>query len=98
MPSVFATERFRRWLSELRDKRAKHLIQARIDWLEDGHFGDCKPVGEKVFEMRIHFGPGYRLYFTMHGLELIFLLAGGDKSTQRADIEMAISEARSLKE
>ncbi len=98
MPSVLTTERFRRWFSDLRDNRARHRIQARIDWMEDGHFGDCKPVGDKVFEMRIHFGPGYRLYFTMHGLELVILLAGGDKSTQQRDIEAATTEARTLKE
>ena len=76
----------------------KRRIQARIDRVEDGHFGDYKPIREKVFEMRIQHGPGYRLYFTLRGLEVVILLAGGDKSTQTADIEMAIREARQLED
>ena len=76
----------------------KRRIQARIDRVEDGHFGDYKPIREKVFEMRIQHGPGYRLYFTLRGLEVVILLAGGDKSTQTADIEMAVREARKLED
>ena len=98
MPSVYTTDRFDRWFGSLRDLSAKRRIQARIDRFEDGHFGDCKPIREKVFEMRIQHGPGYRIYFTLHGSELVILPAGGDKSTQIADIEMAMREARQLKD
>jgi putative addiction module killer protein len=82
----------------LRDLGVKRRIQARIDRVEDGHFGDYKPIREKVFEMRIQHGPGYRLYFTLRGLEVVILLAGGDKSTQTTDIEMAVREARKLED
>jgi len=98
MPSVYTTDRFDRWFGALRDLSAKRRIQARIDRVEDGHFGDYKPIREKVFEMRIQHGPGYRLYFTLRGLEVVILLAGGDKSTQTADIEMAVREARKLED
>jgi putative addiction module killer protein len=98
MPSVYTTDRFDLWFGALRDLSAKRRIQARIDRVEDGHFGDYKPIREKVFEMRIQHGPGYRLYFTLRGLEVVILLAGGDKSTQTADIEMAVREARKLED
>jgi putative addiction module killer protein len=98
MPSVYTTDRFDRWFGTLRDLSTKRRVQARIDRVEDGHFGDYKPIREKVFEMRIQHGPGYRLYFTLRGLEVVILLAGGDKSTQTADIEMAIREARKLED
>jgi len=65
-------------------------IQARIDRAEDGNFGDCAPVGEGVSEMRIHYGPGYRVYFTQRGMEVVILLAGGNKATQSKDIQAAI--------
>jgi putative addiction module killer protein len=71
-------------------------IQARIDRAEDGNFGDCAPVGEGVSEMRIHFGQGYRVYFVQRGLEVVILLAGGDKSTQSKDIKNALELAREL--
>ena len=61
----------------------------RIDRAEDGNFGDSEPVGEDVSEMRIHYGPGYRVYFTQRGVEIVILLAGGDKSTQSKDIKIA---------
>jgi putative addiction module killer protein len=98
MPSVYTTDRFDRWFGTLRDLSTKRRVQARIDRVEDGHFGDYKPIREKVFEMRIQHGPGYRLYFTLRGLEVVILLAGGDKSTQTADIEMAVREARKLED
>ena len=82
----------------MRDKQAARRIQARIDRAEEGNFGDSKPVGEGVSEMRIHYGPGFRVYFTQHGLELVILLAGGDKSTQAKDIQSALSLAQQLKE
>ncbi len=98
IPSVLTTERFDRWFVALRDLPSKRRIQARIDRVEDGHFGDYKPVGEHVCEMRIHCGPGYRVYFTMRGTQVVILLAGGDKSTQVADIALAITEARRIRE
>jgi putative addiction module killer protein len=73
-------------------------IQARIDRAEDGNFGDCAPVGEGVSEMRIHYGPGYRVYFTQRGMEVVILLAGGNKATQSKDIQAAISLAHQLRE
>jgi putative addiction module killer protein len=69
----------------------------RIDRAESGNFGDCKPVGEGVSEMRIHVGAGYRVYFSQAGMGICVLLAGGDKSTQSADIPAAIEMARQLK-
>ena len=98
MPLVYTTDRFDRWFGALRDQSAKRRIQARIDRIEDGHFGDYKPVREKVFEMRLQHGPGYRIYYSLRGLDVVILLAGGDKSTQMADIEMAIREARQLED
>jgi putative addiction module killer protein len=68
----------------------------RIDRAEDGNFGDCKPVGEGVSEMRIHYGPGYRVYFVQRGIEIVILLAGGDKSTQSKDIKTALEIARQI--
>ena len=73
-------------VDELRDLRARARVQARIERLAGGNAGDMKPVGEGVSEMRIDYGPGYRVYFTRQKRELIVLLAGGDKSTQAADI------------
>lgn len=96
MKSILTTDVFDRWFSGLRDKRAVLRVQARIDRAEDGNFGDCEPVGEGVSEMRIHYGPGYRVYFTQRGHELVILLAGGDKSSQAKDIKAALDIARQL--
>lgn len=98
MRTVLTTSEFVNWYSSLTDKMAARRIQARIDRAEDGNFGDHKPVGEGVLEMRIHHGPGYRVYFTLRGFEVILLLAGGDKSTQSKDIQTAQKLARHLKE
>jgi putative addiction module killer protein len=98
MVLVYTTDRFDRWFAALRDQNAKRRIQARIDRIEDGHFGDYKPIREKVFEMRLQHGPGYRIYYSLRGLDVVILLAGGDKSTQMSDIEMAIREARQLED
>ena len=98
MRSIYSTEVFDAWFEALRDKQAARRIQARIDRLEEGNFGDCQPVGEGVSEMRIHHGPGIRVYFTQRGLEIVILLAGGDKSSQSKDIETALELARQLKE
>ena len=77
------------WLDKLRDVRARARILARIERLACGHAGDVKRVGKSVSELRIDFGPGYRLYFTKRESDLIILLIGGDKSTQDADIKIA---------
>ena len=96
MIEVRQTEFFVNWLLELRDLRARARIQVRIDRLELGNTGDAKPVGEGVSEMRIDYGPGYRVYFVRRGAELIILLAGGDKSSQSKDIRKALSLAAAL--
>lgn len=87
--SIQTTEVFDEWFGSLKDRRAKARIQARIDRAEDGNFGGCEPIGEGVSEMRIHHGPGYRVYFRRTGGEVVILLAGGDKSTQSPDIKTA---------
>lgn len=96
MSAIFTTPIFDRWFGRLRDRRAAARIQARIDRAESGNLGDCKPVGEGVSEMRIDYGPGYRLYFVRRGGEVIILLVGGGKSTQARDIEMAKELAKQL--
>jgi putative addiction module killer protein len=84
-------------LEALRDSRAKAHIAARVHRLSLGNPGDAKPVGGGVVEMRISYGPGYRVYYTEHGKQLVILLCGGDKSTQRSDIKRAIRMAGELK-
>lgn len=92
------TEVFARWLDGLRDLQARARVQARIERLAAGNAGDVAPVGEGVSELRIDYGPGYRVYFKQRGRELILLLAGGDKRTQARDIEKALLLARNLAE
>lgn len=94
--TVYSTEEFDLWLDGLRDRMAIQKIQARIDRASAGNLGDCAPVGSGVSEMRIHYGPGYRLYFIQTGMEIVVLLAGGDKSSQQADIKTAIALAQQL--
>jgi len=89
MFTVRLTEEFQDWLDGLSDKRAQVRIAARLRMAEAGNLGDWVPVGGEVSEMRVHFGPGYRLYFTRRGTVLIVMLAGGDKSTQQRDIKRA---------
>ena len=96
MKQILTTDLFDEWFVNLRDIRAKVRIQARIDRAGLGNFGDSEPVGEGVSEMRIHFGPGYRVYFVQRGLEVVILLAGGDKSSQPKDIKRALDLARRL--
>lgn len=98
MKTILTTEIFDVWYQSLKDRQAARRIQIRIDRAEDGNFGDSQPVGEGVSEMRIHHGPGYRVYFMQRGLEIFILLAGGDKSTQKQDIKLAQQLARQLKE
>ena len=80
---------FDRWLSNLRDKRAKAKVLIRLDRLQLGNFGDTKSVGEGVSELRINEGKGYRVYYGHDGKEIVLLLCGGDKSTQQSDIKLA---------
>ena len=96
MWTILTTEAFDDWYANLRDRLAARRIQARIDRAALGNLGDCGAVGEGVSEMRIHFGPGYRVYLVRRGLEVIVLLGGGDKSTQEHDIAAAKALARKL--
>jgi putative addiction module killer protein len=96
VPEVRQTEIFARWLRGLADVRAKAKIAARIDRLAHGNPGDVAAVGEGVSELRIHFGPGYRVYFVARGQSVVILLCGGDKSSQATDIKTAKQLARNL--
>lgn len=87
---------FDAWLVNLKNKVARARITLRIRSAEHGNFGDCEPVGEGVSEMRVHVGPGYRVYFTRRAGVVYLLLVGGDKSTQKRDIKRAIEMARAL--
>jgi putative addiction module killer protein len=89
MVEIKKTDVYARWLDNLRDIRARARVLARVERLAAGNPGDVKSVGEGVSEMRIDYGPGYRVYFTRRGNEIVILLAGGDKSTQNADIKTA---------
>lgn len=96
MGVIYTTELFDSWFEGLRDHTGKSAIKVRLRRAEDGNFGDCETVGEGVSEMRIHYGPGYRVYFKRTGMEIVILLAGGDKSTQAKDIKKALKLAREL--
>ena len=96
MIEIRKTDVFTRWLDGLRDIHARARVQVRIERLAAGNTGDVKPVGEGVSELRIDYGPGYRVYFAKRGHEVIILLAGGDKSTQVGDIKTALRLARNL--
>ena len=90
------TDEFVRWLDNLRDIRARSRILVRIERLATGNPGDVGPAGEGVSELRIDYGPGYRVYFTKRGRALIILLTGGDKGSQAVDIRTALRLARNL--
>lgn len=98
MVEIRKTDLFVQWLDYLVDIQARARVQARIERLAAGNPGDVEPVGEGVSELRINYGPGYRVYFKRRGRELIILLAGGDKSTQAKDIKAALRLARNLSE
>lgn len=89
MPTIKRTEEFSTWLRDLRDIRARAKVLARIDRLSLGNPGDVAPVGDGISEMRIHYGPGYRIYYVQRGDEIVVLLCGGDKSSQISDIRAA---------
>lgn len=80
---------FRDWLHSLRDRKARAKIRVRLDRIEEGNFGDCGSVGGGVIELKIHYGPGYRVYFGLDGPTIVLLLCGGDKKTQARDIRLA---------
>ena len=97
MKTIYTTELFDVWFESLKDKQASRRIQARIDRAEEGNFGDHKSVGERVSEMRIHYGPGFRVYFIEREFEIVILLAGGDKSSLSKNIKQAQYIAQQLK-
>ena len=94
---VRQTDVYVQWFRRLRDRRARARINARIRRLSLGNVGDVRPVGEGVSELRIDYGPGYRVYFVQQEQSLVLLLAGGDKSTQERDITRARNLARGLR-
>ncbi len=83
------TDLFRDWIDDLKDQKGRARILFRITSAEHGNFGDCESVGDGVSEMRVHFGPGYRVYFTQEGRNVYLLLVGGDKGSQKRDIKQA---------
>lgn len=98
MNTFLRSEEFDAWLIALKDSVGRARIIHRIRAAEAGHFGDCEPVGDGVSEMRIHVGPGYRVYYTRRGKVVYLLLLGGDKAGQKRDIKRALEMARTLKQ
>ena len=98
MLQILRTADFNTWLAELRDKVGQKQVLARLARLALGHWGDCKPVGGDVVELRIHIGPGYRVYCWKDGLTVVVALGGGDKSSQERDIAKAQHMVTLLKE
>ncbi|MFP3088935.1 type II toxin-antitoxin system RelE/ParE family toxin [Treponema sp. TIM-1] len=98
MITIRETGQFKTWIRSLQDQVTQAIINARIRRISAGNFGDSKPVGDGVSELRIDYGPGFRVYFTQRGQEMIVLLCGGDKSTQSRDIEAAKQIIQNLEE
>jgi len=98
MVKVRETENFKKWIRGLKDRVAQSIINARIRRISVGNFGDVGPVGEGISELCIDYGPGYRVYFKDTGKEIIILLCGGDKSTQKRDIKAAKRIAENIEE
>ena len=98
MLQIRKTDVYANWIDGLRDLQGRARILVRIERLAAGHPGDVKPVGNGVSELRIDFGPGYRVYFTQRGREIVILLAGGDKASQSTDIKTALRLVKNLKE
>ena len=96
MKQLEKTLEFQSWFIALKDRIVKARIQVRIDRLQDGNPGDAAPVGEGVSELRLHYGSGWRIYYTERNAEIIVLLAGGNKSSQQNDIQMALKLAKNL--
>ncbi|WP_414499426.1 type II toxin-antitoxin system RelE/ParE family toxin [Zymobacter sp. IVIA_12111.31 C1] len=98
MKEIIQTSVFKRWFTRLRDRRARARISLRLDRLQADNAGDVKPVGDGISEMRIDYGPGYRVYYQQKGPIVILLLCGGDKSTQSSDIAKAKEIAKAWRE
>ncbi len=98
MFKVKSTKYFKKWLGKIRDKNTLQRIYARLDAVGNGSFGDYKQIGKNLFELRFFFGPGYRIYYTIQNNEVVFLVAGGDKSSQDKDIKRAIKLLSRLEE
>ena len=96
MLEIRQSDTYAKWFRRLRDRQARARINLRIRRLSLGNPGDVRPVGEGVSELRIDYGPGYRIYFVQHGQTVVVLLAGGDKRTQDRDIKTALKLAREL--
>ncbi|MBW2010136.1 MAG: type II toxin-antitoxin system RelE/ParE family toxin [Deltaproteobacteria bacterium] len=96
MIEIRKTEVYAKWLDSLHDIHARARILVRVERLAAGNPGDVRPVGEGVSELRIDYGPGYRVYYKKYGREVVILLAGGDKRTQAKDIKTALRLARNL--
>lgn len=98
MTEIIRSATFSAWLAGLTDGRARARIQARIERMADGNTGDAEPIGDGLSEARIHYGPGYRVYFMQQGRQLVILLCGGDKGSQSRDIKQARQIASAWKE
>lgn len=98
MPTILKSDAFAAWIDDLRDRAGAAQVLRRLTRLERGNPGNVAPVGEGVSELKIDFGPGYRVYFGQHGEELVIILGGGDKSTQDRDIKAAKKLWREWKE
>ena len=96
MYTIHESETFSKWLIKLKDIQAKVSILRRIERVRDGNFGDHKSIGQEVSELRVSAGPGYRVYYTLQGDEIVILLVGGDKSTQSKDIDKAQQMCKEL--
>jgi putative addiction module killer protein len=96
MVNVSKTSEYDHWINNLRDAQGRAKIKARIERLIDGNPGDVAPIGEGVSELRIHYGPGYRVYYMQRGVQLLILLAGENKATQQRDIAAALELARHI--
>ncbi len=96
MKQIEKTDEYEAWFEALVDRQVKARIQARVDRLQDGNPGDVAPVGAGVSEMRLHFGSGWRVYYTERGGALVILLAGGQKNSQTKDIQLALQLAHNL--
>lgn len=96
MLEIRKTDTYAHWIDNLHDLQARARIQVRIERLAAGNPGDVRPVGEGISELRIDYGPGYRVYFAKRGREVVLLLAGGDKTTQSADIKIALRLSRNF--
>lgn len=96
MLEIRKTDTYALWIDNLRDLQARACVQVRVERLAAGNPGDVRAIGEGVSELRIDYGPGYRVYFTKRGREVVILLAGGNKTTQSADIKVALRLSRNL--